>query len=309
MFHTTLATLWRGSYSTWRLVRESVARFYADGGPMLAGSLAFYSVLTIAPLLVFAVVLAGTLLGREAARLELQRYVYGALGREGGTTVWNFVERLEDLRAQSTAAVLGFVVIVYAGHRLFLQIREALNLIFGVRAKRLSSIAKGAKRVVKTRVSSLLVVLASGVLIALLLVTRVALTAALQAFEFAQGSGVVFQLAEYVVSTVILCFLFTVFFQVLPDAKIAWQDALVGALLTSVLFGVSTFILGVYVAHVVSGSLYGAVGSFALLLLWLHYNAQVFLLGAEFTSVWAEKRGRAIEPTRHAERLVTSVRP
>ncbi|MGB0680669.1 MAG: YihY/virulence factor BrkB family protein [Polyangiales bacterium] len=290
-----------------RLLRETVERYSRNGGSMLGGALAFYSALSAAPLLVIAVALAQQLVGLKAASGVLFEELRVPLGDDGAALVSRLMQQSEQTQGGALATLLGVLFLLYGASRLFMQVQRALNLIWGVRVRPHDAWTGWARGLVFKRLLSFAMVLLSGLLLALQLTSKTALTA-LGIWLAAPPFVPLLQLLEFLVSTAMLALLLATMYRVLPDVKIAWRDVWIGALCTAVLYTGSTFGLGLYLNYVGAVSAYGAAGAVVLLLLWFHYTAQVFFLGAEFTGVWARHHGHGIEPEDHAVRVVVDPR-
>lgn len=288
---------WKGRSSTVSVVREAAALFYRRGGPMLGGALAFYATLAIAPMLLLSTVLAGVFLGEVRAHLRLREYLERQLGESAADTVLVFLTRLEDAQARDTATILGVLLLMYAASQLFLQLRRALNRVFGVRLGRPSGFVTYLWFLLRMRGWTLVAACLAVVGMAALLFMNVALRRLAHEMRLDGQWQLAFHCVELFLSSGWLTLVFLVFLRLLPDLRLSWSDLFVGSLVSAILYGICTLLLSVYLASAVRASPYGAIGSIALVLLWLYYSAQTILFGAAFTFVWAQRRGHGVVPT------------
>lgn len=287
-----------------RALAGAVLRSYArHSGRMLASAVAFSALMSIAPLLVIALGLASAVVGDELGRASVHEDLARWIGREGADTIFALLDHTSVRGHGVLASVLGGLVLAYASTRLFSQLKRALNHMWDVHARSTQGFRNKVLRQVRRRGLSLLLVAFVGVLIVVVVLVKTAIAAGTH--ELADHAArVVWQGGETVVSLATTTIMFAALFKVLPDARIAWRDALRGALVTSVLFQIGTTIIGLYLGHKALDGLYGPGASLVLLLLWVHYSAQVFFLGAAVTGELARRRGFPIEPNEHGVRIV-----
>ncbi len=285
------------------LLRDTWIVFQRDGGPLLGGAVAFFAILSAAPLVIIAVAIAGTVFGEEAARGELTVQVRSVVGREAGDVLLRFLGSSHDPGASAFASLVGLVVLFFAASRVFVMLRLGLNLIWGVRVKPRQRLRKAAATLAHKRLISLGMVILCG----LSLLVILGFKASFGAVDAVLGSeveiGWAWRTVEILVSLALLTLLFAAMYKVLPDVRIGWRDVLVGGTLTAFLMSIGTFLIGLYLGHVSLASTYGAAGSLVLLLLFVYYSGQIFFLGAAFTEVWARSVGRGVVPEPHAERV------
>lgn len=272
----------------WPLLRESCSSWLADNAPSLGAALAFYTVFSLAPALIVGVAVAGSLLGREAAEGEIMRQAQALVGAVPAQAIRAVIQSASrpTLGAFATTISIGTVLVGASGA--FIELQNALNKIWKVQPRSASVLVCA----IRQRCSSFALVIGVG----LLLLMSVVLSAALAVAETLVGSlvpipvlllGVVDALLWFVITTL----LFALIFKVLPDTKIAWNDVWIGAAVTSLLFTIGKIVIGMYLGRSMLASAYGAAGSFAVFLIGVYYSAQVFLLGAEFTHIYANRRG------------------
>ncbi len=278
----------------WELLRDTGLKWYNDGAPRLGASLAFYTMLSLAPLLVVVTAIAAFAFGEEAARGRLVDEIRDLAGTEGGKVIQTLLEHAYRRPGQGTfATVVGVLMLLFGASSVFAQLQEALNLIWGVQAKA----GGGVLAVVRDRFLSFSMVLGLGFLLLVSLVFSAALTAlGNYAGGLLPGYTAVLHVLHLLLSVLLLSVLFALMFKFLPDARVAWRDVWVGAVVTAVLFSVGKYLIGLYLGSSGVGSAYGAAGSFAVFLVWVYYSAQILLFGAAFTQVYANRFGSHVLP-------------
>jgi len=270
------------------LAKRTVNEWIDDKAPSRAAALSYYTVFSIAPLLVIAVALAGFVFGKEAVTGELQRQLQGLVGEGGAKAIQEMMVSASQPGAGVLASILGVVMLLVGATGAFVELQDALNAMWGVEEKKSS----GLVSFLRARIISFAMV---GV-IAFLLLASLAVSTALSALgHFAEerlpAGELTVQVANVVVSFAVITALFAAIFKVLPDVKVAWRDVWLGAAVTSLLFGVGKLLISLYLGKSSVASSYGAAGSFAVLLIWTNYSSMILFLGAEFTHVYAESCG------------------
>jgi membrane protein len=259
-------------------------------GDMLAGSLAFFGLLSLAPLVVIAISVASVLVERERVREVL---IAGARDMASSQIVDEVVKLIDAVEQQKTGvgALIAAFLLLWAASKLFMQIEEALNLIWGVETKAVLSTRETVQRLVMKRLISFAMVIVCGVLLLSMLIVQALLV---MIGEVASNMlGV--ELAAFgppIVFFALLTSLFALMYRVLPDTEIQFREVWVGATTTSVLVLLGTWLLGLYLTRIAPAWLQGAAGAIAAFLVWTYYLAQVFLLGASFTRAWAVRERR-----------------
>ncbi len=284
-----------------RLLVQAAREWSNDKAPRLGAALAYYTVFSIAPLLIIAVAIAGLVYGEEAARGQLARELTESIGRPGAVLIQDLVRNTRQEGADLLATLIGFGTLLFGAAGLFWQLQDALNTVWKVAPRP----GRGLLGTVRDRLLSFLLVLAIG----FLLLASLAVTTMLVAVSHfvnlpaLPGNLSAWQLVNGAVSVVMITLLFALLFKILPDVKIAWGDVWVGAALTAVLFTVGKHLIGLYLGYASVASPFGAAGSLVLVLFWVYYSTQILLFGAEFTRVYAERHGSQVEPTSNAVRL------
>lgn len=272
----------------------------------MGGAVAFFAILSAAPLVVVAVAIAGVVFGEEAARGELRFQIRTTLGQESGDVLLGLLTSSYNPKAGAFASLVSLVILFYGASRVFVMLRLGLNLIWGVRVKPHRQLKKAAATLARKRLVSLGMVVLCGLLLLIVLSVKTGVSAV----DKWLGEGLQISWAwrglETTASFGVLTVLFASMYKVLPDVRLAWRDVWFGSLLTSALMSAGIFLIGLYLGTVGPSSTYGAAGSFVLVLFWVYYSGQIFFLGAAFTEVWARRFGRGVVPEPHAERMAVS---
>lgn len=283
----------------WPLLRETFRDFSRHGGRVLSGSIAFYALLSFVPLVLVALAIAGALVDEEAARGALVHDLSRWVGEDGGRTIATLLRR-PDVGFR-IASVPSIVLAVYASTRLFGALVYAIHQMWGVRARSGGGLKGMAQKQLRKRALSFAMVILVGVVLVALVIAKTTFAAMTKHLHWSHGAEVL----EILGSLVITILVFAALFRVLPDVVIATRDLIVGATVTALLFSLGANLIAVYVGRKAIGSTFGAAGSVVLLLLWVHYSAQIFFLGVSFTAVWARSRGRPIAPNDHTTRVIS----
>jgi membrane protein len=280
------------------VARETWTEFQQDGGSRLAASLAYSIVFSIAPLLVVVTAIAGALFDEAEVRRHIFEQVGRLVGRDGAAAMHDMMARARVSEGGTLATVLGVLAMLLGATGVFVQLREAMNIAWGVRKKKVPFV----RGLLRQRLFSLGMVIAAGLLLLVSLVVQTAIAALTRLLsDRLPGSDFLWQAGGAVLSTGAAAVVFALLFKVLPDARIPWRAVVPGALATALLFTVGQVLLGLYLGRGAFASAYGAAGSFVIVLVWIYYSSQVLLLGAELTQVLARRRGIEITPTTAAE--------
>lgn len=274
---------------TWTMLKQTFSDFSEDDCLSLAGALAFYTALSLAPLLVILLRIA-SLLG-EGTQESIVKQIESVVGGQAASAVKMIIDSSEQPGWGSVAGILSLIVLLFSATGVFAQLQASLNRIWDVQAKP----SEGMWGWIRKRLLSVGMIMA----IAFLLLVSLAVSAAIGVIV-PQG-GVPLQVVNMVVSLAVFVLLFAMMYKYLPDVKIQWRDVWTGAVVTAVLFAVGKFLIGLYLAHSSTASSYGAAGSLLVLLIWVYYSSLLVFIGAEFTQVNARLRGSPIEPDEHAE--------
>jgi len=289
----------------WDLLKETFAEWNKDKVSRLAAALAYYTIFSLAPLLIIVIAIAGSVFGEEAARGEIVGQIQGLVGKDGAEVIQTAIQNASRPAAGTIASVVSIVVLLFGASGVFAELQDSLNTVWEVQPKP----ERGLLNIIRSRFLSFSMVLGIGFLLIVSLVVSAAL-AAVSAYLGNVLPGLVFfwRIVNFALGFVVTTVLFGLIYKVLPDVKITWSDVWIGAAITSLLFSIGRFLLGVYLGNSNFGSTYGAAGSLVILLAWVYYAAQILFLGAEFTQVYARRYGSGIVPDKNAIPLTEQAR-
>lgn len=272
----------------WKLLSATYKKWAKDHAQSLGAALAFYAIFSLAPLLLIVIAIAGSVFGQEAAQGQIIGQIQGLVGEESANAIQSMIEEVRKPATGIIATVLAMVMLLLGATGVFAQLQEALNTIWSVEENPGESLWK----LLKDRFVSLMAVLGTGFLLLVSLVVSAGLSAVGAALgNFLPVPGFVLQIINFFVSFAIVTFLFAMIYKLLPDISIQWGDVWIGAIMTSLLFTIGKFLIGLYLGKSDVGIAYGAAGSLVVVLIWVYYASQIFLFGAEFTAVYAHSRG------------------
>ena len=273
----------------WALAKESAAAWVDDYAASMGAALAYYSLFSIAPVLLIAITIAGFFFGEDAARGEILEQMRGMIGEEGGVALEGLLKSASEPANSVIGMVTGVALLILGATTALTELQTALDRIWRAPAPQRQS---GILKWFRSRLLSLGLIAAVGFLLMVSLVASAALSALGKWWGSWFGEWkVVLEIVNQVVSFALITGLFAVVYKLLPRVKIAWRDVWVGAAVTSVLFAIGKFLIGYYLGTSSIASGFGAAASIVVLLVWVYYSAQIFLLGAEFTWVYAHRFG------------------
>ncbi|MGH8001772.1 MAG: YihY/virulence factor BrkB family protein [Brasilonema sp.] len=279
------------------LFQETFHEWSKDKASRLAAALSYYTIFSIAPLLIIVIAIAGAVFGEAAAQGAIVGQLKDLVGKDGAGVIQEAIKNASQPKTGTIASIISVVVLLFGATGLFNELQDALNTVWEVQPKP----GRVMKNMVRQRVTSFAMVLAIGFLLLVSLVISGVLTALVAYFKnVVPGVGFIWQPVNFLLGFAITTLLFGLIFKVLPDVKITWNDVLIGAALTSLLFSIGRYLLGQYLGNGSFGSAYGAAGSVVVILAWVNYAAQILFFGAEFTQVYARKYGSRIVPDKHA---------
>jgi membrane protein len=289
----------------WVLLKATGQEWVKDKVPRLGAALAYYTALSIAPLVVIIIAIAGLAYGQRAAQHQLNTQIQEWVGHDAAMAIQAMIKHSRSVAEGVIAGGVGVVMLLLGASGVFSELQDSLNTIWEVQPKP----GRGILGMLKDRFLSFAMVLGIGFLLLVSLVITSALSAigAYFAGLFADIASVL-QVVKFFVSVGVILLLFALIFKYLPDAKIAWKDVWMGAALTALLFVLGKYLLGLYLAHSSIASTYGAAGSFVVLLVWVYYSAQILYFEGEFTKVYANKVGSRIVPADNAQPVTSEAR-
>jgi len=278
----------------WRLARRALEAWTADYAPSMGAALSYYALFSIAPLLLIVIGVAGFFFGQEAARGEIFGQLNALLGADGARAIEGLLAAARKPASGIIAMVVGTALLVMGASTVFGELQNALDRIWRAPARQTS---KGWWKLLRARVLSFGMILG----IAFLLMVSLVLSALVSALGEWWGLHVFDVVLSFALTTV----LFAMIYKVIPRVRIAWRDVWIGAAVTAALFALGKFLIGLYIGKSSIASAFGAAGSLVVLMLWVYYSAQIFLLGAEFTRLYADEHGSR---SAIAERVTTHIR-
>jgi membrane protein len=296
------------------LLKETVAEWTRDNAAQLGAALAFYTALSLAPLLVLVVVMISLVFGTTSYTGEIVDGTRQMIGPDAANVIGSILENAGTSGSSILATVISIGMLMFGASAVFGQLKRALNTVWELRRKP----DEGVTKVIKDRLASFLMVLVAGSLLIASLLFDTVLSAlggaignwlpaapdVMQIFTLLQS----IQAAKFLFSLLIFATLFAFIYKTVPDAEITWSDVWIGGLVTSLLFTGGNLLIGLYLGRSSVGSAYGAAGSLVALLVWVYYSAQVFFFGAEFTQVYANTYGSQILPDDDAVAVVRETR-
>jgi membrane protein len=272
----------------WPLIKASVVSWRKDYASSMGGALAYYTLFSIAPVLIIVIAIAGFFLGAEAARGEIVTQLQGLLGKDGATAVQALLESTSEPEEGLLATITSVLLLLVGATTVFAELQSDLDRIWRAETKPIG----GVWALLRARILSFGMIL----VLAFLLLVSLVISAALSALGkwwggWFEGWAVLLEVLNFVIAFAITTGLFALIYKFLPRVEIAWHDVWIGAGVTALLFAVGKFLIGLYIGRSGVASGFGAAGSFVVLLVWVYYSTQIFLLGAEFTWVYAHERG------------------
>jgi len=289
----------------YHLLKDTFGEWSEDKAPRLGAALAYYSVFSIGPLIILTIGVASLIWGAEAAQGQVVNEIEGTVGEPVAGALEQMLAHGHESGWGTGATILGIITLLFGASGVFGQLQDALNTVWKVAPKP----GRGLWGIVSDRFLSLTMVLGTG----FLLLVSLVLTAALSALgssvaQALPGAAIIWQIVNQVVAFAVVTLLFAMIFRFLPDARIAWRDVWIGAVITAALFSVGKFLLGWYLGREGVTSGFGAAGSLVVILLWVYYSSLILLFGAEFTYVYAKRFGSGAKPTSNAVPLTGDAR-
>lgn len=281
----------------WKLLKTSVQAFIADDALSRGAAMAFYAVTSLAPVLLIVIAIAGLVFGRSAAQEAIAGQLTGLMGQQSADMLQSAIKSASGRSSGVLATVIGVVTLLLTASGVFGEMQSALNAIWKVKAE-----GSAVSRLVRARAASLGLVAALGFLLLVSLAVSAAISALGDAINDTMPFGsMILSVLNTAISFVLIAVLFAAIYKVLPDRRIEWRDVLVGAVVTSALFTVGKSLIGWYLGSSAVASSYGAAGGLIIVLLWVYYSSEIFLLGAEFTRAYSLRHG-----SRAKERQITA---
>lgn len=277
----------------WKVLKKCVKGFSDNKIPKLSASLAYYTVFSLAPLLIVILFITGSVFGRDAMEGTIYQHIRSFVGNTAALQIQEIIKNASLATDSTLAAVLGIITLLIGATTVFAEIQDSINTIWGLRRKP----SAGIWVLIKTRLLSFGVIASLGfILLVSLAVTSVVDSISTRLVHRFPVAVPVFYIVNTILTLAIVTCLFGVIFKVLPDAKIKWKDVFAGSLATAILFMLGKLAITFYISKSNVGSSYGTAGSLVVLLVWVYYSSFILYFGAEFTKAWAVQFGHVIRP-------------
>jgi len=270
----------------WKLLKDTILSFIEDEALSRGAAIAFYTVTSLAPVLLIVIAIAGLAFGRDAAQSAIIGQLSGLMGPQAAEVLQSAVASASGASSGIIATVVGMMTLMITASGVFGEVQSALNAIWKAEPTGLTTVS----RLIRARAASLGLVAALGFLLMVSLVVSAALTVFGNDLNSILPLGIVLlPVLHFVVSLLLISALFAAVYKVLPDRHLEWRDVVVGGVVTAILFNIGKSLIGWYIGSSAVASSYGAAGALIVLLLWVYYSIQIFLLGAEFTKIYANR--------------------
>jgi len=280
--------------SIWKMLKQTIDGFSNDNGMKLSASLSYYTIFSIAPLLMIAISLAGIFFGQEAVQGKVYAQLHTLISDEAALQIQDIIKNMHYQHKNFAGTAIGFVFLFIGASSVFLEIQDSMNYIWGIKAKP----KKNWLRFINNRLLSFSLILGIGFILMVSLFLNALIDLVSDRLHTYFNDSLIYftYLVNVVIVLAITTLLFSVIFKVLPDAIIRWKDALVGAFVTSILFLFGRFAIGFYLGHSKVNLTYGAASAVVIILLWVYYASVILYIGAEFTKVYTLTKGNGIQP-------------
>ena len=277
------------------ILKLSYQDWKEDKASRLSAALAYYTIFSLAPLLVIVIAVTGLFWQQQAVQEQVMSQIQGLVGTEGARFVSDLLTSASNPARGVTATIIGIITLVLGALGVFNELHNSLNIIWNVEEEETKGFLLTVKKIILDRFLSFTMILGIG----FLLLVSLVISAGLSAVQTSVGnaiplSEIVLQILNLVISIGVITVLFALLYKFLPDAEIAWRDVGLGAFVTAIFFSLGKFLIGLYLGNSAIASSFGAAGSLVLLLVWIYYSAQILFFGAEFTQVYANNYGSKI---------------
>ncbi len=264
------------------ICRQASSDWTNDNASRLGAAVAFYTLLSLAPVIVITVALSAVVYGHAAAEGRLASEIEGVAGPQAARTIQEIIKGAYQPRIGVIATLFGLATLVFGASSVFVELRDSMNTIWHVSLPPYRNDAATVLRLIRDRFYSFATVLGTG----FLLLVSLVLSAWMTAMRIVMPRGVM-----WIVSDLLIAVLFAALYRIVPDVELKWRDVALGAMITSLLFMVGKDVIGLYFAHASFGSTYSTAGAPVVVMLWIYYSTQLFFWGAEFTKVYANTIG------------------
>ncbi|MGZ5191595.1 MAG: YihY/virulence factor BrkB family protein, partial [Flavisolibacter sp.] len=281
-----------------KLLKDAFKGFNDDNILKLSGSLAYFTVFSIGPMLIVMIFFADLFYGREAIEGTVYGQIKGFVGPDAAAQIQQIIKSATLSDKGPITAIVGFITLMVGATTVFAEIQDSVNIIWNLKPKP----KKGWLKMIFNRLISFSVVVGLGFILLVSLIVNGLIEGLMERLQarFPDLTVIIFYILNLLLTFVVISGLFTVIFKVLPDAKIKWKDVMVGAMTTAILFMLGKFAITFYIGRANVGTTYGAAGSLVVLLLWVYYSSVILYFGAEFTKAYAAHFGSRIYPSEYA---------
>ncbi|MBW8685780.1 YihY/virulence factor BrkB family protein [Chitinophaga rhizophila] len=282
----------------WQILKQTVNDFMEDKVLKLSAALSYYTIFSIAPMLIVIITLCDVFLGKEAIEGSVYGQINDMVGDEAALQIQQMIKNAALSGDSTWATIIGIVTLLIGATSVFGEIQDSINFIWQLKAKPKNGLVK----MLLNRLLSFSMVVSLG----FILMVSLAMNGIIELFSqqlarlFPQVTMVLVYIVNLALTFLIISFLFAIIFKVLPDAKVKWKHVIVGAVTTAILFMIGKFGIGMYLGSSKVGTAYGAAGSIVIILLWVYYSAIILYFGAEFTQVYVQHFGGKIRPNEYA---------
>src|SRR6195952_2352185 len=282
----------------WKIIAATFMGFINDNGLKLSASLAYYTVFSVAPLLILVISLISIFLGTDAINETLYPQIKEYVGSQAALQIQEIIKNLQFSGKTGIALITGIIVLLVGASSMFVEIQDSLNMIWRVKAKP----KKGWLKLLQNRFLSFSLIVCFGFFLLVSLVINFLMNALSKKLThfLPDVTNLLIKGINLGITLIVISVLFGIIFKVLPDVKIKWRDVRSGSIFTALLFMLGQYAIGLYIQYAAQSSAYGAAGSIIVILLWIYYTASILYIGAEFTQVYAESIGSRIEPAEYA---------
>jgi membrane protein len=280
------------------VLKNAASAFSEDNAMKLAAALSYYTIFSIGPMLFIVMYITGKVYGQEAVQGKLYGQIRGLLGSEAALQVQTIIQNIQQNQTGTLGAIIGVVVLIIGATGIFTEIQDSINYIWSVKAKP----KRGLLKLLRNRLLSFSLIISLGflLLVSLLLNALMDLLHDRLTRLFPDTTVVIFYILNFLIVIAVITLLFGVIFKILPDGKIKWKDAFIGAFFTALLFSIGKWAIGLYLGNSSLGATYGAAASVVIILTWVYYTSIILYFGAEFTKVHALDYGGGIIPNETA---------
>jgi membrane protein len=283
---------------TRKVLKASFGGFVDDKVPKLSGSLSYYMIFSMGPLLLIIITVCSFFFGRDAIEGGVYRQLEGFTGKDTAAQLQEIIKNASLSGKTTVATVIGIITLVIGATSVFAEMQDSINMIWGVKAKP----KKGWLKMLQNRFISFSVIIS----MSFLLLVSLGISALIESFgnylqgRFPEVTVIFFYVLNLLITMIVTGFIFSIVFKVLPDAEISWKDVVAGAIVTTVLFLLGKFAISFYISKAEIGSTYGPAGSLIILIIWIYYSSMILYYGAEFTKAYAMEYGAPIHPAKYA---------